>query len=133
MSKKSNLKATIADFLAKKLKKEEDQNKTFDIKISSMDGKTITVKKPIEEDILNFIDSLGDSKSIKKVMSESMKLIYRNCEELQDKELQTQLEVKDPYDTINVLFDFKDKQEIMEQFNTLIGFKADNLEEEVKN
>jgi len=133
MSKKGNVKATLADFLAKKLKKEEDQNKTLDIKITSMGGKVITVKKPKEEDLLNYIEDLGDTKSAKVAITETMKLIYRNCPDLQDKELQEACEVKSPYDITNVLFDFEDKQEIMEQFNKFIGFKADNLEEEVKN
>lgn len=132
MSKK-NVKATISDFLAKKLKKEEDQNKTLDIKITSMDGKTITVKKPSEEDLLNYIEDLGDTKSAKKAITETMKLIYRNCPDLQDKELHEACEIKNPYDITNVLFTFEDKQEIMEQFNKFVGFKADNLEEEVKN
>lgn len=124
--------ASIADFLAKKLRKEEEQNKTFDIDISGMDS-VFTVKKPTEEDILNFIEDLGDSKSAKKAINETMKLIYRNCPDLQNPELHKALEVKDPYDVLTTIFDFKDKQEIMEQFNKFIGFKADNLEEEVKN
>ncbi|NYC27923.1 hypothetical protein [Clostridium saccharobutylicum] len=98
-----------------------------------MDGKTITVKKPNDEDLLNYIEDLGDSKSAKKVIEETMKLIYRNCADLQDKELHEALEIKNPYDIINVLFDFKDKQEIMEQFNSFIGLKADNIDEEIKN
>ncbi|WP_297422092.1 hypothetical protein [Clostridium sp.] len=131
MSKKGNVKATIQDFLAKKLKKEEEQNKTLDIKISSMDT-IFSVKKPSDEDILNFIEDLGDSRSAKKAITETMKLIYRNCPDLQNPELHEALEVRDPYDTMDVLFDFKDKQQIMEQFNKFIGFKADNLDEEVK-
>lgn len=130
---KKTTKATLSDFLAKKLKKEEDQNKTLDIKISSMDGKTITVRKPNDEQILDFIEDLGDTKSAKVAITETMKLIYRNCADLQDKELHDALEIKNPYDIIDVLFDFKDKTSIMEQFNSFIGFKADNIDEEIKN
>ncbi len=130
---KKTTKATLSDFLAKKLKKEEDQNKTLDISVSSMGGKTFSVKKPTDNQIMDFIEELGDTKSAKKAIEETMKLIYKNCKDLQDKELHEALEIKDPYSIIDVLFDFKDKQEIMEQFNTFTGFKADNIDEEIKN
>lgn len=130
---KKTVKATLSDFLAKKLKKEEDQNKTLDISVSSMGGKTFSVKKPTDNQIMDFIEELGDTKSAKKAIEETMKLIYRNCPDLQDKELHEALEIKDPYSVMDVLFDFKDKQEIMEQFNAFTGFKADNIDEELKN
>lgn len=133
MSKTGNVKATIADFIAKKVQKEKDKDKTIDIKVTSMDNKTFTVKKPSDENILNFLEGLGDSKSPTVAVTESMKFIYRNCPDLQNEELHEALGIKDPYDIINILFDFKDKQEIMEQFNNFIGFKTDKVEKEIKN
>lgn len=131
MSKQSNKKATLTDFLAKKLQKEQEQNKTLDIKISSME-RTITVKKPTDEAILDYIDDIGDGKNIRLVLDETMKLVYRHCPELQNTELHEALEIKDPYDVINVLFDIQDKQEIVEQFTTLIGYKTENIADEIK-
>lgn len=132
MSKESNKKATIADFLAKKLKKEQDQNKTLDIKISSMD-KEITVKKPSDDAILDYIDDIGEGKNVRTVLEETMKLVYRQCPDLQNTELHEALGIKDPYDILNVLFDMKDKQEIMEQFSEFIGYNAEAIDEEIKN
>jgi len=131
MNKKESKKATLTDFVAKKLKKEENQNKTLDIKISSMD-KTITVKKPTDEEILDYLDDIGESKSTKLVLVETMKLVYRKCPELQNPELHEALDIKDPYEIINILFDMDDKNEIMEQFSILLG-KAKTIDEEIKN
>jgi hypothetical protein len=127
-------KATVADFLAKKLKKDEEANKTIEIKLSSMDS-VFEVKKPSDKQILDFIDSLGDTKNTKKIMEETFKLIYNNCPALKNKELHEQLDIQNPYDIIDVLFDFKDKQEIMEQFNKLIGLedKKKKIDKEIKN
>lgn len=124
-------KATLNDFLAKKLKKEENQNKTLDIKVSSMD-RTITVKKPTDEEILDYLDDIGDERSARVAINETMKLFYRKCPELQNTELHNSLEIKDPYDVINALFDMDDKNEIMEQFAVLLG-KSKDVDKEIKN
>lgn len=131
MSKESMEKATLNDFLAKKLKKEQDQNKTLDIKITSMD-KVLTVKKPTDEEILDYIDDIGDERSARVAINETMKLFYRKCPQLQDQELQSALEIKAPYDIIDALFDMDDKNEIMEQFAVLLG-KSKDVDEEIKN
>lgn len=131
MSKQSNKKATLNDFLAKKLKKEENQNKTLDIKVTSMD-RVLTVKKPTDEEILDYLDDIGEERSARVAIEQTMKLFYRKCPELQDIELHSTLEIKDPYDIINALFDMDDKNEIMEQFAVLLG-KSKDVDKEIKN
>src|SRR5471030_457580 len=131
MSKQSMKKATLNDFLAKKLKKEENQNKTLDIKVTSMD-RVLTVKKPTDEEILDYLDDIGEERSAKVAINETMKLFYRKCPELQDQELHESLEIKAPYDIINALFDMDDKNEIMEQFAVLLG-KSKDVDKEIKN
>lgn len=134
MAKKTTERAKIADFIAKKIKKEENNNKTTDIIISSMD-KSFTVKMPKDSEILDYIEEIGGSQSPKKIMSETLKLVYNNCEDLQDTELHKALELKEPYDILlgDSVFDFKDKNEIMDQFNKFVGFKAETIDEEIKN
>jgi len=131
MSKQSMKKATLNDFLSKKLKKEENQNKTLDIKVTSMD-RVLTVKKPTDEEILDYLDDIGEERSAKVAINETMKLFYRKCPELQDQELHESLEIKAPYDIINALFDMDDKNEIMEQFAVLLG-KSKDVDKEIKN
>jgi len=131
MSKQLMKKATLNDFLAKKLKKEENANKTLDIKVTSMD-RVLVVKKPTDEEILDYLDDIGEDKSARVAIEQTMKLFYRKCPELQNTELHESLEIKDPYDVINVLFDMEDKNEIMEQFATLLG-KIKEVDKEIKN
>lgn len=131
MSKQSMKKATLNDFLSKKLKKEENANKTLDIKVTSMD-RVLTVKKPTDNEILDYLDNIGDERIARVAINETMKLFYRKCPELQDQELQSALEIKDPYDIIDVLFDMDDKNEIMEQFAVLLG-KSKEVDKEIKN
>ena len=131
MNKKESKKATLTDFVAKKLKKEENQNKTLDIKVSSMD-KTLTVKKPTDSEILDYLDDIGEERSARVAIEQTMKLFYRKCPQLQDQELHNSLEIKDPYDIIEALFDMDDKNEIMEQFAVLLG-KSKDVDKEIKN
>jgi hypothetical protein len=130
MSKQANKKATLQDFLSKKIKKEENKNKTIDVYVTSMD-KTITLKKPSEERIFEYINDIGDNSDFKTVIDANKKMIYDCCEELHNPELLEALELKDPYDIPNVLFELGDIKEIMNQFNSLIGNQ--NVEEEIKN
>lgn len=134
MSKESNKKATLQDFLAKKLKKKEDSNKTTDIYVTSMD-RILTVKSPKEDDILDLLDVVGDKPKTGEATAEFLKLFYNYCPELQDTELHEALEIKDPYDVCNVLFDLKDKNEIIDQFSKFIGVskKKKKADEEIKN
>lgn len=130
MSKESMKKATFKDLIAKKLKKEADQFKTQDIFVSGMEA-TLTFKKPSDDEVLDTMDSIGEGKDTRKMIEAFKKLIYQCCEMLQDTELHNQLEVVDPYDTVNKIFDLADIMEIGEQLMDLIGIG--DKQEEIKN
>lgn len=136
MNKKETQKASINDFLAKKLKRDEEKNKVFNIKISSMD-KVITVKKPSDNQILDLLDELGSDLTAKKSILATLRMVYNNSPDLKDTELHKALEIVDPYDIVNtdILFDFADKQEIIEQFNKLSGLESSKkeIDDNVKN
>jgi len=123
-------KATLNDFIAKKIKKSEAKDKTIDVYVTSM-GKTITLSNPSEDLILEYANSIGDNTDLKVNLEANRKLIYKCCAELQTQDVQDGLEVKDPLDVTRVLFDITDVQEIMNQFNTLLSNK--NVEAEIKN
>lgn len=130
MSKNTNKKATLNDFMAKKIKREEDKAKTKDIYVSSME-KTITVIKPSETQYLDYANEIGDGTNLEVNLEASRKLIYNCCADLHNPEVLEMLELKDPYDIARVLFDMEDVKEIMDQFNELISNKK--IEEEIKN
>ena len=130
MSKKTAQKATFDDLINKKLQKEVNQNKTIDIYISSMD-RTITFKKPSDDNILDAIDEIGDNKDTKTVINAYKKLIYKNCDMLQDSKLQETLGVVDPFDTVDKIFNLTDITEIGDQL-----LDSDNVQKkynQVKN
>jgi hypothetical protein len=130
MSKETCVKATLNDFLAKKIKKDENKNRTIDVYVTSMD-KTLTLSNPSEEQILDYAEAIGDNTDLKANLEANRYLIYKCCNELQDNELHDALEIKDPLDVPRVLFDMEDVQEIMNQFNELLTHK--DINEEIKN
>ena len=130
MSKKTAQKATFDDLINKKLQKEANQNKTIDIYISSMD-RTITFKKPSDDNMLDAIDEIGDNKNNKTVVNAYKKLIYKTCDMFQDSKLHEALEVVDPFDTVDAVFDLDDITEIGDQL-----LDSDNIQKkynQIKN
>lgn len=130
MSKESAKKATFKDLIAKKLKKEQEQFKIKDIYVSSMDA-TLTFKKPKDDLILDTIDEMGDMNNTRNVVTGYKKLIYLCCDMLQDPELHKELDVVDPFDTVEKLFDLADIMEIGEQLMDMINIGG--KVEEIKN
>ena len=130
MSKETVRKATFKDLIAKKIKKEEEQFKTKYIFISSMDA-ALTFHKPTDDQVLDVIDEIGEGKDSKKMVSAYRKLIYLCCNMLQDPDLHKEIDVVDPFDTVNKLFDLADVMEIGEQLMDMTGI-GDKVEE-IKN
>lgn len=130
MNKEQSKKATLKDFIAKKIKKEQDQFKIIDVYVSSME-RTITLKKPTDEQLLDYMEELGDGEDKRQAANANRHLIYRCCAELQNPELHKECEIKDPYDIVEALYDLTDINEIMEQFADLMGYKKTG--EDIKN
>lgn len=130
MSKENAKKATFKDLIAKKLKKEEQQFKTSDIYVSSMDA-TLTFKKPKDDVIIDIMDEIGDGAKVSTMIPAFKKLIYLCCDMLQDTELHKELDVIDPFDTVEKLFDLGDIMEIGEQLMDLVNINS--KVEEIKN
>jgi len=128
MSKESMKKATFKDLIAKKLKKESEIEKTKDIYVSSMDA-TLTFRKPSDDSILDVMDDIGDGKDTRTMVNAFKKLIYLCCDMLQDTELHEKIEVVDPFDTVDKLFDLADIMEIGEQLMDMlnIGSKVEGI------
>jgi hypothetical protein len=130
MSKENAKKATFKDLISKKMKKEEDALRTKDIYVSSMDA-TLTFKKPKDDLIFDAIEEIDDAKDVKKIASAYKKLIYLCCDMLQDTELHKEIDVVDPFDTVESLFDLADIMEIGEQLMDMLNI-GDKIEQ-IKN
>lgn len=116
-------KATFNDLLKKKIKKEEDQLKTKDILVASMDA-YLTFKTPSDSLTLDVIDDIQDGKDTAKMVKGFEKLIYQCCDQLQDPELHKELGVVDPLDTVDILFDLGEKMAIGEQLMDLVNVEG---------
>lgn len=130
MSKETIKKATFKDLLNKKMEKDKNKNQFKDIKISSM-GKVITFKKPSDDIILEIIDLMGGGESTREMVESFKKLIYHSCPMLQDTALHEELEIQDPYEVVNVIFELADIMEIGQELMEMVNIT--NKVEEIKN
>ena len=128
MGKEAMKKATLKDLVSKKIKKEEDKYKVREIYVTSM-GAYLMFKKPSEDLIIDIIDEIGDGKNTKSVYEAFKKLIYMCCDMLQDPELHKELDIVDPYDTVNSIFEFGDVMELGEKLVEFLDFggKVDEI------
>jgi len=130
MSKENAKKATFKDLLEKKIQKEKDKNKTKEIYIDSMDA-TLTFNKPSDDVVLDAVEIMGNEKDTRKIVEAYKNLIYLTCKTLQDVELQKELEVVDPFDTVSILFSLGEILEIGNQIMELVDMQG--VVTEIKN
>lgn len=130
MNKEQIKRATFQDLIAKKLQRDKDKKQFKDIKVSSM-GMTLQFKKLEEEKVLDIADEFEKTEILAEQIAITRKLIYLSCPMLQDEKLHEELGVKDPFDTVKVLFDLNDTNEIGEQLMDLLGIG--NTDKQIKN
>lgn len=130
MSKNAIQKATFKDLLNKKLEKEKNKNQIKDIVVTSMD-RVITFKRPSDNLILEIIDLIGEDNNTSGMVSAFKRLIYHSCPMLQNTELHEELEIQDPYDTVDAIFELADIMEIGQELLSMINING--KVEEIKN
>ncbi|NFO89158.1 hypothetical protein FDC58_17740 [Clostridium botulinum] len=130
MNKEQIKKATFQDLIAKKLKRDKERVQYKEIEVSSM-GMSLQFKKLEEEKVLDIADEFEKTEGLAEQIAITRKLIYLSCPMLQDEKLHEELGIKDPFDTVKVLFDLKDTNEIGEQLMALLGLS--NADKEIKN
>ena len=130
MSKKEMKKATFKDLLNKKIQKEQDTFKAKDINVTSMD-RALTFIKPKDEILLDVIDEMGEGKGMGEMVQAFKTLIYHTCPMLQDPDFHKELDILDPMDIVQAVFDLSDIIEIGEQLMELVNINA--KVEQIKN
>ncbi|MGN2369256.1 hypothetical protein ACTFJW_04250 [Clostridium cagae] len=130
MNKEQIKRATFQDLIAKKLKRDKERIQFKEIEVSSMEM-SLQFKKLEEEKVLDIADEFEKTEGLAEQIAITRKLIYLSCPMLQDEKLHEELGVKDPFDTVKVLFDLKDTNEIGEQLMALLGLS--NADKEIKN
>ncbi|MFV0517816.1 MAG: hypothetical protein ACK5MV_10525 [Aminipila sp.] len=122
-------KATFKDLVARKRQKEESLLKFKEIEVKSME-KSLIFKKPSDDMVLDVMDGIGTSADTRAVTKAYKKLIYMSCDALQDTELHKELDVIDPLDTVDAIFDLSDILTIGEELFEFSGIGS--IGEEVK-
>lgn len=121
-------KATLKDLIAKKVQKENKQDRMLEVEVPSM-GKSLIFKTPSDEMRLDLLDELGENAGTRKYIEMCKKIIYLCCDLLQNPELHQELGIVDPLDTVDAIFDLDDISEIGDKLLDAIGDPV----EEIKN
>lgn len=98
-----NKKVSLEQLIKKKLEKDGKKNATKEIYVESLEG-YITVTNPSDSQRIEFADKTK-SGSYVDMMEAYEKLIYDCCPMLHSSELQKEIEVDYPYDTVKAIFD----------------------------
>lgn len=130
MARESVKRADIKALLARKMQKEADLLKTYEIYVPSLDA-ALVFHRPPDNVLLDTIDEMGDESNTRQVMEAMKHLIYRTCDLLQSPELQKELDVVDPFDTVDAIFDLSDIGIISGELMEMFGMGS--MEERVKN
>lgn len=115
-------RATFDDLIARKIQKEKDQLRTKEIYVTSI-GASLLFKNPSDNDLLDLLDDIGNGDTAKTVCAYK-KLIYQTCPQLQDTKLHEELEVVDPYDIVDKLFDIVEVMSIGEELVEFIDVEG---------
>lgn len=96
-------KASFDDIVRLKLRREKANTKTVDIPIASL-GKTLTFTSPSKDVQLDFISDVRSGGSLSVAYDAYRAFVYACCPILHDANLQNELGVVDPSDTVDKLF-----------------------------
>lgn len=121
----SKEKVGLKQLIQKKLEKDGKRTATKEIYVKSLDG-NLTVNNPTDTQKIEFLDK-RKADSYVDMMDGYAKLIYDCCPILHSRELQEEIGVSYPYDTVNAIFDI---DEIADIGVKVLNFFDDEEEEE---
>lgn len=94
-------------------------------------GKTLAFKRPDDDSMIELIDEIGDGDDTRKIVEAYRKLIYFTCGDLQDPELHKAMEITDPLDTVQAVFDIADIMRVGADLSEFMGIAETS--ENIKN
>ncbi len=125
-------KVSLEQLIKKKLEKDGKKNATKEIFVESLNG-NITVTNPSDSQRIEFADKTK-SGSYVDMMDAYSKLIYDCCPLLHSGDLQKEIEVDYPYDTVKAIFDTDEIAEIgVKVFNFFDNEEENDADEKLKN
>ncbi|MCI8387025.1 MAG: hypothetical protein HFE63_00975 [Clostridiales bacterium] len=96
-------KVTFDDILRLKLRREEQQSETLEIAIPAL-GKSLEFKSPTCDQQLDFISAVRTAGGVDGSYDAYRKLVYDCCPMLHSDKLHAEMDVRDPYDVVDMLF-----------------------------
>ena len=127
----SDKKMTFDDIIKAKRQRENDKLMINPVVIPSV-GKELVFRRPKDEQMLDFLEAIEKVSSISERVEEYAKILYLNCEDLQNTELHKELDVKDPFDTVKAFMDANDILRVGDAVCNMNSLYRD-LDKEVKN
>lgn len=134
MSKETLQKITFEQLVQKSIQREQDKMKVKEIEVPSIGG-TLLLKTIPENKLLDIIKEGQKSDSLSKNIAAERKLIYFCCPILQDTKLHHQLNVVEPFDVVEKLFDLQETELLANAAMELNGVSnlAEKKVDELKN
>lgn len=129
MGKETAKRVTFDQLIARKSQREQDKLKIVEIYSESMDA-NLLCHKPSDDVVLEILGEAGEGTDVIAVNNAFKKLIYFCCDALQDTKLHTELQIVDPLDVVQTIFDLRDITELGSQLAKFVGV-FDREEEEI--
>ncbi len=139
-----NKKLTLEDFKAKAIDKYKNRKLVADIEVKGFG--TVPFSRPSDNDLLEYLNGAAKGAKISRDANDNVKvdetdiipvaeaakiLVYKCCAYLHDSELQTEVEVIDPYDTAFKVFGVDGTIDAAEKISDT--FNSNEIQEEIKN
>lgn len=129
-NKKEIKRITLESLVAKKIEREKNEVKFKEIVVPSY-GEAFLFEKPLEDDILDTFDTIGQDNDIRKVDEAYKILIYNTCPLLKNKETQEALGKVVPEEIVSAVFTLSERLEIGSQLVEFSGMSG--IDDKVKN
>jgi len=136
-NEKNGEKVSLEALIRKKLDRDEKKAAVKDIYVECLGG-YLTVRNPSDAQRIELADK-GKSGEYADLIEGYVKLIYDCCDILHSEELQEEIGVKYPYDTVKALFDPEEIAEIGLEISDFFGKRkekgdeTDEADENLKN
>ncbi len=125
-------KVLLEQLIRKKLEKDGKRGATKEVYVKSLDA-YLTVTNPSDSQRIEFSEK-NKTGNYPDMMEAYAKLIYDNCPMLRSKELQKEIDVDYPYDTVKAIFEIEEVIDIgVKVLNFFDDDEEEKAEEKLKN
>ena len=128
MNKENIKKLTLNGYIAK-AKLKEDSKKAF--REVEINGQIIVAKKVSDEKLLDLMDSMDQTSTMKENISVFKEIIFLSVPMLQKKELQDNFELIEPTDIVTKIFEVGEIITLATKIMDIYGF--DDIGSDIKN